>query len=167
MKLTKSKLKQIINEELEGILIEAQIINEPRRVDRNVYDQRFADPSWQRTGDYEEDPDRPGELRSILQRQESVPQMGMEEFSHRKCEEWAAKYFPDRDGDPSSASLMSEWPPEKTEFFEKCREIHLDPNYQGPNDANDKLLNWAEKANLRGFVDVDIPAWVREESGQF
>jgi len=166
MKLTKFKLKQLIKEELEGMLAEA-IINDPRRPTQDVYDQRFADPSWQRTGDYEEDPNRPGEMRSILQRQESAPQMALEEFSHRKCEEWAAKYFPDRDGDPSSAGLRSDWPPEKTEFFEKCREIHLDPNYQGPNDANYKLLRWAERENLRGFVDVDIPAWQREERGQF
>jgi len=152
MKLIKSKLKQLIKEEIQKVLQEDW-----------GYEQKSANPQWRRTGRHEEDPSRPGQTRAELEWHESPAQPSHETFTNRKCEEEAAKYFPDRYGDPSAGGLMSDWSPEKTEFYEKCKELYLDPNYQGPADVYYKLLNWAEKANLRGFVDVSIPAWERKE----
>ena len=60
MKLTKSKLKQIIKEALKEASIRGT-----GDVGRSVYARRAADPQWQPTGEYETDPDKPGERNRV------------------------------------------------------------------------------------------------------
>ena len=97
MKLTKSKLAQIIKEMLKEAPIRGM-----GDVGRSAYARRKADPQWQPTGEYEADPDKPGEVRPILKKQgdEFRKSDGQLRAGHRSwCRSKALKAFPRRVAD--------------------------------------------------------------------
>ena len=99
MKITKSKLKQVIRE----VLKEASIRG-TGDVGRSVYARRKADPQWQPTGEYEADPDKPGEVRPILKKQgdeytDAVRKADQSTGHRRWCMSKALEAFPYRYAD--------------------------------------------------------------------
>ena len=146
MKITKSKLKQVIRE----VLKEASIRG-TGDVGRSVYARRKADPQWQPTGEYEADPDKPGEVRPILKKQggDFRTSDGQLRAGHRSwCRSQALKAFPERVADigPNKGKDRNE--DKREELTQRCFDLVKTAADKGDMDW------WGIKSNL-GLVEGD------------
>ena len=146
MKLTKSKLKQVIRE----VLKEASIRG-TGDVGRSVYARRKADPQWQPTGEYEADPDKPGEVRPILKKQggDFRTSDGQLRAGHRSwCRSQALKAFPERVADIGPNKGKDRNKDKREELTQRCFDLVKTAADKGDMDW------WGIKSNL-GLVEGD------------
>ena len=146
MKLTKSKLKQVIRE----VLKEASIRG-TGDVGRSVYARRKADPQWQPTGEYEADPDKPGEVRPILKKQggDFRTSDGQRRAGHRSwCRSQALKAFPERVADIGPNKGKDRNKDKREELTQRCFDLVKTAADKGDMDW------WGIKSNL-GLVEGD------------